>query len=489
MEGPAANKAPEGLRLVRPHVYEAPIGYRPGMRVPGIIYADADLVLAASEDKAVEQVANVACLPGIVRASYAMPDIHWGYGFPIGGVAATRVDDGVVSPGGVGFDISCGVRLLRTGIPAAEAKPRMRSIMHELGRNIPKGLGGRGRIRLGPVDMHGVLSRGAEWCVENGYGLPQDLEVIEHGGAYDNAEPDLVGDRAKERGRDQLGTLGAGNHFVEVQEVIEIFDENVAETLGLVKGELAVMVHTGSRGLGHQVCTDYLKIMGRATKEYAYDLPDRQLACTPVRSPAGRDYLGAMAAAANFALANRQAIAHWIRRSFESLFAEDAEQLGMKLVYDVSHNLAQIEVHEVDGRPTELCVHRKGATRAFGPGRVEVPEVYRRTGQPVIIPGDMGTASYVLVGTDRAMQEAWGSTCHGAGRRMSRKAAAKEMRGPALVEELARRGIVVEAGNPRMLPEEASYAYKDINRVVDVCEAVGLSAKVAKLRPLGVLKG
>ena len=480
---------PPGVNLVRPHVYELPLGYRPGMRVPGYIYADEDLIVTAGEDKAIEQVANVAFLPGIVRASYAMPDIHWGYGFPIGGVAATRPEDGVVSPGGVGFDISCGVRLLRTELEAADAKERLRILMHELSRNIPKGLGGRGKIRLGYDQIDEVLSTGAAWCVRNGYGVPEDLDAIEQGGTYKSADPGLVSQHAKERGLNQLGTVGSGNHFVEVQEVAEIYHEEAARAFGLFPGQLTVMIHTGSRGLGHQVCTDYLKVMGRVMTERGYDLPDRQLACAPIDSPAGRNYMGAMAAAANFGLANREAIAHWVRQSFATLFGAGPEALGMRLVYDISHNMAQFENHEVDGRTVELCVHRKGATRAFGPGRPEVPPAYRNVGQPVMIPGDMGTASYVLVGTDQSMKEAWGSTCHGAGRVMSRKAAVKKMRGPALLQELAAKGIVIEAGNVRTLSEEAPYAYKDVSRVVDVCEAAGLSKKVAKLRPLGVLKG
>jgi len=478
---------PAGLRELRPHVFEIPVGYRAGMRVPGIVYADAELITAASADKALEQVANVAHLPGIVKASFAMPDIHWGYGFPIGGVAATRLDDGVVSPGGVGFDISCGVRLLRTGLRVAGIKGRLDAIMHELSRNIPKGLGGRGRIRLDASQIDRVLSDGARWCVDNGFGLEEDLENIEQGGTYSTAGPDLVSARAKERGLNQLGTLGSGNHFVEVQEVVEVFDERAAAAFGLAAGELTIMIHTGSRGLGHQVCTDHLKIMGHVMTAHRYDLPDRQLACAPLDSAAARQYLGAMAAAANFGLANREAIAHWVRQSFHALLSVDPKSLG--LVYDVSHNLAQFETHEVEGEQTELCVHRKGATRAFGPGREEVPARYREVGQPVMIPGDMGTASYVLVGTDRSMGEAWGSTCHGAGRVMSRKAAIKQMSGAALVGELAGKGIVVVAGNVRDLSEEAPYAYKDVNRVVDVCEAAGLSAKVARLRPLGVLKG
>jgi tRNA-splicing ligase RtcB len=482
-------EASSGPVKIRDCVWEIPTSYKPGMRVPGIIFADDELMAAAAEDKAFDQVANVAHLPGIERASLAMPDIHWGYGFPIGGVAATRLEDGVISPGGVGFDISCGVRLLRTDMEARDVRDRIREIMHELARNIPKGLGGRGKIRLSPGEIDRVLKSGAAWCVAQGYGWADDLKVIEQGGTYPEAEPSLVSLRAKERGLNQLGTLGSGNHFVEVQEVAEVFDQEAAAALGLSEGRACIMIHSGSRGVGHQVCTDSLKQMGRVVVEAGFVLPDRQLACAPIGSPAGRDYFQAMQAAANFGLANRQAIAHWVRQSFETLFGAAAERLGMDLIYDVSHNIAQFETHEVNGKSTKLCVHRKGATRAFGPEHADVPEPYRRIGQPVMIPGDMGTASYVLLGTETAMRESWGSTCHGAGRLMSRKAAVKRMPGQALRSELEARGIQVEAGHVHTLSEEAPYAYKDIDRVVDVCARVGLSKKVVKLKPIGVLKG
>ncbi len=482
-------QAPRGLRLVKPFVYEVPKTYKIGMRVPGRIFASENLIMAASEDKAIEQVANVACLPGIVKASFAMPDIHWGYGFPIGGVAATRVEGGVVSPGGVGFDISCGVRLLRSNIMVDDVRTRIKEITHELASAIPKGLGVTGRIQLTRSELNKVLSQGAAWCVANGYGWPQDLETIEHNGTYKKADPEAVSEHAQNRGLKQLGTLGSGNHFVEVQEVKEVYDQKAADALALSIGQLVVMIHSGSRGLGHQVCTDYLREMGTKKVASGFEMPDRQLACTPIESSTGKRYLGAMAAAANFGLANRQALAHWVRGSFSTLLDTDSKDLGMNLVYDVSHNVAQFENHKVDGVPTELCVHRKGATRAFGPGQPEVPDIYRDIGQPVIVPGDMGTASYILVGTDQSMKEAFGSTCHGAGRVMSRTAAKRIMKGDALVRELSSNGIVVEAGNLRALSEEAPYAYKDVSEVVDVCQRAGLSKKVAKLRPLGVLKG
>ncbi len=463
--------------------------YSPGMRVPGIIFADDELLAAAGEDKAFKQVANVAHLPGIEKASLAMPDIHWGYGFPIGGVAATRLDDGVVSPGGVGFDISCGVRLLRTELDLADTKGRMHEIMRELGRAVPKGLGGTGRLVLQAAEIDDVLREGAAWCVRKGYGRLDDLDHIEQRGAYPAAAPEKVSARAKERGLRQLGTLGSGNHFVEVQEVVEVFDPVKASVMGLHTGQITIMIHSGSRGLGHQVCTDSLKTMARVVAREGFDLPDRQLACAPLDSDEGQDYLGAMLAAANFALANRQMMASWVRSAFEGLFGAGERRLGLDLVYDVSHNMAQIEKHQTAAGPRRLCVHRKGATRAFGPGHADLPADYREIGQPVMIPGDMGTASYVLVGTEIAMSESWGSTCHGAGRLLSRKAAVKRMSGHALREELEAKGIVIEAGHIRTLSEEAPYAYKDVRRVVDVCERVGLSKKVARLRPLGVLKG
>lgn len=469
--------------------YRIPISYKKGMRVPGIIFADEALLEQALDDKAVEQVANVAFLPGIVKASMAMPDIHWGYGFPIGGVAATRVEDGVVSPGGVGYDISCGVRLLRTDLIAGDLRERMGQIMHELSRNIPKGLGTKGKIKLARADIEQVLKKGAAWAVDNGFGRRQDLEVIEQGGTYLNTDTDLVSERAKERGRDQLGTIGSGNHFVEVQEVKEIFAPDIAERFGVFIGQLVVMIHSGSRGLGHQVCTDYLKEMDRVVNKLKLDLPDRQLACAPINSPEGQRYLKAMAGAANFGLANRQCIAHLVRESFEFLFKSGAGKLGMDLIYDVSHNVARFETHKIGGVDIELCVHRKGATRAFGPGHPEISAKYRDIGQPVIIPGDMGRASYLLAGTQKAMETTFGSTCHGAGRLMSRKRAKKEMRGAELKQKLANEGIIVEVGSLSGLAEEAPYAYKDVSQVVDVCQRAGISKKVARMQPLGVLKG
>jgi tRNA-splicing ligase RtcB len=473
-----------------PFTYEIPKEYKKGMRVPGIVFADENLLKKAEEDRAVEQVANVAFLPGIVRASFAMPDIHWGYGFPIGGVAATDPEEGgVISPGGVGFDISCGVRLMRTDLTVEEARPYLERLMQALNRNIPKGVGSRGKIKARRRELEKLMTEGARWAVKNGYGWPEDLERIEDGGCLEGADPAKVSPRAFERGGDQPGTLGAGNHFLEIQKVEEIFDEKAAQGFGLFKGQLVVMVHSGSRGFGHQICTDYLKVMDRAMRKYGFSLPDRQLACAPLDSPEGRSYFSAMACAVNYALCNRQILGHWVRESFEQAFQKSARSLGLDLVYDVSHNIAKVEFHEVDGKKKRLCVHRKGATRAFGPQNPSVPRKYRHLGQPVIIPGDMGTASYVLVGTKEGEKIAFASTCHGAGRVMSRSEAKRKIRGENLKRELEGKGIYVMAGHLALLAEEAPAAYKDVSRVVEICEGAGLSRKVAKLLPLGVVKG
>lgn len=479
----------DGLRQVGPAEYEVPLDFKPGMKVPGRLFADEELVRMALRDKVVEQVANVAFLPGIVGTSMAMPDMHWGYGFPIGGVAATRLPGGVVSPGGVGFDIACGVRILRTNLVADEVRQTIGTLMHELSRSVPKGVGSRGRIKTPRAEMEAIFSRGVAWAAERGYAWPEDLEHIEEGGAHPGADPDRVSPHAYQRGFDQAGTLGAGNHFLEAQQLDEIYDKEVAEKLGLFRGQLLVMIHSGSRGTGHQICTDHLKEMDRATRRLGIELPDRQLACAPLDSPEGRNYLGAMACAANYALVNRQCMSHWVRQSFETVFKKSARELGMTLLFDVSHNIAKVEEHEVNGKREKLCVHRKGATRAFGPGHPAVPEDYSETGQPVVIPGDMGRASFILVGTEMAMKKSFGSTCHGAGRVMSRKAAKKRFPLETLSRELADAGIVVIAGSKKLLPEEAPLAYKDAGKVVDACETAGISHKVARVRPLGVLKG
>jgi tRNA-splicing ligase RtcB (3'-phosphate/5'-hydroxy nucleic acid ligase) len=469
--------------------WRIPKSAKPGMLVDGFVYADEELLDIAGEEQAIEQVANVAFLPGIVKGSFAMPDIHWGYGFPIGGVAATDAEKGVISPGGVGYDISCGVRLMRTNMRYDEVKDQIEPLMYELGRNVPKGVGSRGKIKTNKQDMERILATGVKWAVKKGYAWPDDLDHIEEHGSVPGADPSKVSQRAYERGFEQEGTLGSGNHFLEVQEVIEIFDRDVAEDFGLFTGQLVVMIHSGSRGLGHQICTDYLKIMDRASTEYGINLPDRQLSCAPLDSEAGRDYLAAMTAAINYALANRQCLAYLTRQSFEYIFKRSAEAMGMTLLYDISHNTAKFETHRVDGEEKRVCVHRKGATRAFGPSHPSVPKAFRKSGQPVMIPGDMGRPSFILAGTDTGEEEAFASTCHGAGRLMSRAKARKIMRGQEVREELAKQGIIVVTQNLKALAEEASYAYKDASRVVEVCHEAGLSKKVAKVRPLGVVKG
>ncbi len=476
------------LRRIDENRLEVPVGYKPGMRVKGIIYVDA--VLAEGiEDKCLEQVANVATLPGIVRASMAMPDVHSGYGFAIGGVAAFDLEEGVVSPGGVGYDINCGVRLLRTNLVRGDVESRLKELATALFHAVPSGVGSKGRLRLGAADERKIYVRGARWAVEQGMGGPEDLERTESGGFIEGADPSLISARAEERGSAQVGTLGSGNHFLEVQRVEEIFDEYGARALGLFEGQITVMIHCGSRGFGHQVCTDFLEVMNRAAGKYGIELPDRELACAPYRSQEAQDYLGAMRAAANYAWANRQCIMHWTREAFMETLGISPAELGMSLIYDVAHNVAKVEEHDVDGRKVKLVVHRKGATRAFPPGHPELPEAYRATGQPVLIPGDMGRASYVLLGTEQAMRETWGSTCHGAGRVLSRHAALRKAKGRAIWRELEDRGIIVKSAGRKTLAEEMSEAYKDVSDVVDVVARAGISRKVARLRPMGVVKG
>lgn len=461
-----------------------------GMRVDGIVYASGAMMKEIERDESLQQVANVAHLPGILTASIAMPDIHWGYGFPIGGVAAMDVDEGVVSPGGVGYDINCGVRLLRSELSVDEVRPRMRELVAQLFRNVPTGVGaGRRDLKLPPRELSRVLERGAAWAVGEGMGVAADLEHIEEGGRLRGADPDEVSSRALERGGGQLGTLGSGNHFCEVQVVDEIHDPVAADALGLFAGQITVLIHSGSRGLGHQVCSDFLKVMLDAARRHGIELPDRQLCCAPIRSEEGRRYLAAMSAAANFAFANRQVMTHWVRESFAATLGRPWERLGLGVVYDVCHNIAKFETVEVEGRRRQVCVHRKGATRAYPPGHPETPAAYREVGQPVIIPGDMGRYSFVLVGTPRGFAETFGSTCHGAGRRMSRHKAKAAARGRDLKAELAERGVVVMADGMATIAEEMPEAYKDVAEVVDVVERAGISRKVARLRPLGVIKG
>jgi tRNA-splicing ligase RtcB len=467
-----------------------PQEYKPGMRVPGLIYASEEMLDQMSEDMAIEQVANVAFLPGIVGYSLAMPDIHWGYGFPIGGVAAMRLEDGVISPGGVGFDINCGTRLIRTDLTEEEVRPKLRELVNQIFRDVPSGVGSEGLIRVAIKEMDQVLIKGARWAVENGYGWPEDLETIEGGGALPGANPEKVSRRAKERGAPQLGTLGSGNHFLEIQVIDHIYDPEKAAVMGIYQeGQVVIFVHCGSRGLGHQTCEDYLEVMEESIKRYNIHLPDRQLACAPIRSQEGQDYLGAMTAAANFAFCNRQLITHWVREAFARVLGRSPRDMGMQLVYDVAHNIAKVERHRVDGKEMTLCVHRKGATRAFPPGHPDVPAKYREIGQPVLVPGDMGRYSFLLVGTHKAMAETWGSTCHGAGRVQSRAAAKRMLRGVDIARKLEERGIIVRAQNRALLAEEASEAYKDVADVVEVLHEAGISLKVARMRPIGVVKG
>jgi tRNA-splicing ligase RtcB len=466
-----------------------PRTYRPDMRVPGKIFASGKLYDLLVADEAPAQVVNVATLPGIVRWSLAMPDIHFGYGFPIGGVAAMDADQGVISPGGVGFDINCGVRMLRTDLGREDILEHSQNLGNQLFSNIPCGVGSHGDIRLSAKDMERVLCRGAAWAVSQGIGENSDLEFCEQNGCLETHDTDGVSARARERGKDQLGTLGSGNHFIEVQYVDAVYDENAARTMGLEHGLATIMIHSGSRGLGAQVCQDSVREMKAAVIKYGIDLPDRQLACAPVKSPEGQRYYGAMAGAANYAWANRQCMAHLVRRTFEEVFGLGAARLGLRQVYDVAHNIAKMEKHDVDGKQRTLCVHRKGATRAFPAGHAEIPAAYKSVGQPVIVPGDMGRYSYVLAGTDRAMSETWGSICHGAGRVQSRSAAKASYTSSQVIEKLRQRGVEIRARGKKTIVEEAPEAYKDVSLVVETCEKAGIATKVARLRPLIVIKG
>jgi tRNA-splicing ligase RtcB len=429
-------------------------------------------------------------LPGILKYSLAMPDIHSGYGFSIGGVAGFDYDNGIISPGGVGYDINCGVRLLRTNLIYEEIKDKVKDLVISLFNGIPTGLGSSGAIRrLSKDELKKVCKNGAKWAVENGFGNDEDLKTIEDAGVFPDAVPDVVSDRAFERGLDQIGTLGSGNHFLEIDLVEEVFDERTAFTFGLKKGMIAILIHTGSRGFGYQICDDYLKRFSQEYKSFGINIPDRQLSCAPIKSQLGRDYFSAMACGVNYAWANRQVMTHLTRKIFERVLHNDPKSLGMRLIYDVAHNIAKIEEHIVDGKKTKVCVHRKGATRAFPAGHSLIPEIYRDVGQPVLIPGDMGRNSYILVGTDLALQETFGSTCHGAGRILSRTAALKEAKGRRIDKELEEKGIIVMSSDRSTLAEEMPSAYKNVSDVVEVVTIAGLSKKVAKLKPLGVIKG
>jgi tRNA-splicing ligase RtcB len=480
----------EILKKIDDYRWEIPTSYKSGMSVPGLIFASESILEHIWEEHAFEQVANVAFLPGIVKHSLAMPDIHWGYGFPIGGVAATRVRDGVVSPGGVGFDINCGVRLVRTNLTEEEVRPKIEELVNQLFVNIPSGLGSEGKIRVKEKELEEVMVNGSRWAIEKGYGLAEDIVVTEESGTMKGADPDKVGAKARKRGIPQLGTLGSGNHFLEVEVVDELYDREVARVMGIDDlGQVLLLIHTGSRGFGHQICTDYVGLLGEVVKRYGISLPDRQLACAPITSPEGQDYLAAMSCAANYAWANRQFILHWARESFTSVFGKSQAELGMRQVYDVCHNIAKIEEYVINGKKEKLCVHRKGATRAFSAGHPDIPQVYRSVGQPVLIPGDMGRYSYVALGTETAMKETFGSTCHGAGRVQSRAAAKRSLRGADVARALVEKGIMVKAGSMASLAEEASEAYKDVSEVVDITHQAGISCKVARAKPIGVVKG
>jgi tRNA-splicing ligase RtcB len=471
------------------HLFEVPVSFRNDMRVPARFYADEELLKGIITDNSLQQLINTATLPGIVKYALAMPDIHQGYGFPIGGVVATELPDGIISPGGVGYDINCGVRLLATHLNQDEIRPHLENLANILYSNCPSGVGKGGNIKLKAGELDQVMTSGAKWTVKRGYGTQADLERTEEAGCLAGADPEKVSQRAKSRGKGQVGTLGAGNHFIELDIVHKIFDDHTAQRIGLFQGQIAVQIHCGSRGLGHQVCGDYVKRFQKMIAKYGLNLPDRELVCAPLSSPEGQDYLAAMKAAANYAFANRQVLAFHIRRSFEQVLAGKVSNHQIFQIYDIAHNMAKVETHRIDGKQMRLCIHRKGATRAFGPGSEDLPSVYRDIGQPVLVPGSMGTASWVLVGTEESMTQTFGSTCHGAGRTMSRKKAKKTIHGAKLREELEGRGIQIRAGSMPGLAEEAPDAYKDVDRVVNVVHGAGIAKKVAKLKPLAVIKG
>ncbi len=477
------------FKQIEEYLYEVPASYRDDMRVPARFYADANLLEGVKNDRSLEQLVNTACLPGAVMYALAMPDIHQGYGFPIGGVLATELPDGVISPGGVGYDINCGVRLLASHMEQAEIQPHLDDLASALYANCPSGVGKGGSVKLQTRELDRILESGSRWALKRGFATESDLEHTEERGCLEGAQAASVSPRARERGKGQVGTLGAGNHFIEIDVVDEVSDETIAQRIGLWRGQIAIQVHCGSRGLGHQVCSDYVRRFQKSIRRYGFSLPDRELVCAPLSSPEGQDYLSAMKAAANYAFANRQVLAHHIRRSFQQALAGKVGNHNVYQIYDIAHNMAKVETHKVNGRKAELCVHRKGATRAFGPGSPQLPAAYRDIGQPVLVPGSMGTASWVLAGTSASMSKTFGSTCHGAGRTMSRKKAKKSIQGPLLREQLEGRGIHVRAGSMAGLAEEAPAAYKDVNRVVDVVHNAGIAKKIARLRPLAVIKG
>ncbi|OPY32651.1 MAG: tRNA-splicing ligase RtcB [Methanomassiliicoccales archaeon PtaU1.Bin124] len=469
--------------------WRIPHTYKKGMRTDAIIYADEHMMNTIREDNSPEQAANVACLPGIVGNSLAMPDIHWGYGFPIGGVAAMDADEGVISPGGIGFDINCGVRLIRTNLNVNDVRPHIKELVDVLFSNVPAGVGSKGVVDVASSQIDKILVDGAEWAVANGYGWQEDLAAHEEGGRMKGADPTKVSAKAKQRGVPQVGSLGSGNHFLEVDKVEKIYDEEAAKAFGLYEGQITVSIHCGSRGCGHQIATDYLQVMEQAVKRSQLELPDRQLACAPTHSKEGEDYFAAMQCGANYAWANRQMIMHWVRQSFEQVMKRRAEDMDMRLVYDVAHNIAKLEEHQWEGKRRKVYVHRKGATRAFPKEHPDVPTKYRSVGHPVLIPGNMGVGSYVLVGTEGVMRESFGSTCHGAGRVMSREAAMRKYTVNGIRHDLEQQGIYIKATTKDGILEEAPGAYKDVDEVIDVVTSAGLTKAVAKLTPIGVMKG
>jgi tRNA-splicing ligase RtcB len=481
---------PIQMKKIDENIWEIPQSFMPGMNVPGRVYADEKLLEKMKLDRTLIQCANVAHLPGIYKWSITLPDGHEGYGFPIGGVAATDYEKGVVSPGGVGYDINCGTRLLQTNLTEKEIRPILPTLLDTLFKYIPSGLGSRGQIKVSHVELEKVLSDGVEWAIDRGYGWSEDATKCEEEGCMESADPSKVSQTAKSRGTPQLGSLGSGNHFLEIEKVDEIVDEKAAKVFGIEKvGQILVFIHTGSRGLGHQVCSDYLRVMDNAVKKYKINLPDRELACAPGKSREAEDYLPAMASACNYAWSNRQMITHWIRQAFEKVLNQPVDSIGLKLIYDIAHNIAKIEEHQVDGRRVKVYVHRKGATRAFPPGHNAVPSSYREVGQPVLIPGSMGTASWVLVGTEKAMELSFGSTAHGAGRNLSRSAAKRRYWGEDVKKDLEKKGVLVKAASMSVVSEEAPGAYKDVDNVTNVSHNVGIATKVARLVPIGVTKG
>src|SRR6266705_6522986 len=478
------------VKQVSQNIWEVPQDYQPGMKVPARIYADEELLAKMRTDRTIQQCVNVTHLTGICKYAITMPDGHEGYGFPIGGVAATDYDEGLISPGGVGYDINCGVRLIRTNLTEDEVRPALSRLVDTIFNFIPSGLGSRGQIKLSAIELDKAVTDGLDWAIDKGYAWPEDPKTIEEEGCMEAADPSKVSNSAKSRGAPQVGSLGSGNHFIEIERADKIFDQRVADKFGVTKeGQILVLIHTGSRGYGHQTCSDYLKVMERAISKYNIHLPDRELAACPSKSPEAEDYIPAMSAACNFAFVNRQMITHWAREAFSKVFQRPADTLDMKIVYDVAHNVAKVESHTIDGETKKVTVHRKGATRSFPPGHHDIPAEYRDVGQPVLIPGSMGTSSWVLIGTPRAMELSFGTTAHGAGRFMSRSGAKRKWFGGDLKKSLESRGIVIRAASMEVLAEEAPDAYKDVDRVAEVSHQLGIGTKVVRMTPIGVAKG